>query len=142
MWHFTSSCLETTATQTVQESICRSRKIIERLKREFAFVTVNEQAGRRSTEETINRREQMAAEGKNPWGWPVESQVAYYESIKHDTRAVLIADSANYGNAHLSTLLIPDNDIVFGYSSRAHFEGARELVLRAANAIGYEIEEG
>lgn len=114
------------------------RVVVTRLESEFAYVEVDEEDGRRHVRGIIRQLEKMADMGLIP----VDSE--YLERLRKAQRGamyVYFGDDPGSEVACLSTAVIPGEALFFDYSSRAHEEAARHLLLRCAAVLDYDITE-
>lgn len=116
-------------------------EIVDRLKREFRFVTVDKERGYQGVVDLIAWLEELKIRGKTAGPVPIDEQIALYEAMKDEVLDVIITDDEHPGDAVLSTSLQPSQRISFGYYSANNQEASRPLLERCATALNYELCE-
>ena len=71
-----------------------------------------------------------------------EEEIARLAELERESLFVTIADDPDSNVAYLTTCVIPGEPLFFGYSSSEHERAASPILVRCAEALGYEIEHG
>lgn len=111
------------------------RVVVGRLLSVVPYVASSEEYGRRYVRGLIEQLHAIKQRGDIP----VDS--AYLdrlERVRNGAVYVYFSDGTSE-TAYLSTTVIPEEPIFFDYSSSAHEQAARALLLQCAAALDYEI---
>jgi len=114
------------------------RVVVSRLEGEFAYVEASEDEGRHHVGGIIRQLRKLQEAGNIP------VDLDYLERLKKAQRGsifVYFGDDPGSETACLNTAIIPGEALFFDYSSRAHEDAARPLLLRCAAALDYEVVE-
>lgn len=129
---------------TTGDEFLSPEEIIARLQKTFKNVVVDKKAGKRNILGRIEHFEKVLASGTNKF-WSKESiqnAIKRLASLLDDAYRITITDEKNPGNAYLTTVVMPNSKLFFGYSSDEQMAESALLLERCAKALGYEIEEG
>ena len=114
------------------------RVVVSRLENEFSYVEASEDEGRRHVGGIIRQLRVLQETGNIP------VDLDYLDRLTRAQRGaiyVYFGDDPGSEIACLSTAIIPGEALFFDYSSRAHEDATRALLLRCAVALDYEIVE-
>ncbi|TWT47220.1 hypothetical protein [Botrimarina hoheduenensis] len=121
------------------DSFLPVEEVITRLRKVFSYVVADAEKGAASIDGTIEyyeKRKRHSVDADEHYDAIIE------ELRSHRSRSYMLtlADSEDYGDAYLTTVVEPDKPIFFGFSSPEHERKALPMVQRFADATGYDIE--
>ena len=114
------------------------RVVVSRLENEFSYVEASEDEGRRHVGGIIRQVRKLQEAGNIP------IDLDYLDRLTKAQRGsifVYFGDDPGSELDCLSTAIIPGEALFFDYSSRAHENATRSLLLRCAVVLDYEIME-
>jgi len=111
------------------------RAVVTRLLSEFSYVAASEEDGRRYARGIIEQLQAIKQTGDIL----VDSE--YLDRLEKAQSGAIYVYFEDWDSetACLSTAVIPGEPIFFYYSSSAHEQAARKLLLRCAKALEYDI---
>lgn len=110
--------------------------VVSRLLSEFTHVTSSEEGGRRYVQGIIEQLRAIRQAGQIP------VDVEYLKRLKRAQDGAIYVCFEDWNSpqaAYLGTAVIPGEPLFFHYSSTAHEEAGRRLLLRCAKALDYDI---
>ncbi len=122
------------------EEFLEPAEVIRRLRAEFAVIEIDKDAAKEMIDHRIAYIEEQLAEGHDP-------SRQYHETLDRlrsgidDAHLVYISDEPNSKAAFLTTVVMPNEPLFFGYQSAAQEKAAPKLLRRCAKALGYDIEK-
>jgi hypothetical protein len=122
------------------EQFLEPDEVLRRLRAEFPVVEINQDYGREMVQERIDFIERRSSEGLDPW---LENDKTL-ERLRcgiNSALGVYFADEPDAEFAYLTTVVMQNEPLFFGYTSDEHQQNARPLLKRAAKALGYDIEK-
>ena len=120
-------------------------EVVERLRDSFTHVDADRDAGADHVGDMITHFLRMKA-GYERWKEPppyaaeIDEQIARLEAVRSDAVSVEITENPADEDTSFSFAVIPGEDIVIGYANAQHEQVATPLVLRAAEALNYQVE--
>jgi hypothetical protein len=118
------------------ESFLSLREVLRRLHEEFRIVQVDRKRGHDSVQASIGYLEKLESKDSE-----IREKLDRLRATAQQASYVYLADRDEPGLSYLTTVLTPDEPIMFGYASLTHQEQARPLLERASKALDYYIEE-
>lgn len=111
------------------------RAVVARLQSVFPYVAWSEEDGRRYVGGIIRQLQAIKQTGNIP----VDSE--YLDRLERAQNGAIYVyfEDWNSEAAFLSTAVIPGEPLFFHYSSSAHEQAAKTLLLRCAEALDYDI---
>ena len=114
------------------------RVVVSRLESEFSYVEASEDEGRHHVGAIIRQLRKLQEAGNIPIDL---DYLARLTQAQRGSVFVYFGDDPGSELACLSTAIIPGEALFFDYSSRAHENATRALLLRTAVVLDYEIVE-
>lgn len=114
------------------------RVVVNRLESEFAYVEASEEDGRRHVRGIVRQFQVIKQIGDIPVD---NAHLERLKKVQNGAIYVYFGDDPSSETAYLSTAVIPGEPLFFDYSSRTHEATAQTLLLRCADALGYNIVE-
>lgn len=113
------------------------RSVVTRLLSEFSYVASSEEDGRRHVRAIIKELHTIRQRGDIP----VDDQyLDRLEKAERDAIYVYFGDW-DFETPYLGTAVIPGEPIFFSFSSHAHAEAAKTMLMRCAETLHYEVRD-
>ena len=113
-------------------------ELLDRLRREFGDkITIDKTKGRESVLGSVAYMKRLRDRGNPRYS---DEDIAELESKADESYWVCIYDPDVSREWNMITTLVPDEDIVVGYSSPEEQDAVRPLLERFARAIEYDID--
>ena len=106
-------------------------EVIRRLRREFVAVDGDRGAGSCHIDQMVAQFRRMNAPGEI---------IEAHRRLRDEATRVVVTDDPTSEIAYLSFTVMPGEGLFIGYHSGIHEDAARPLLVRCAQALGYEIE--
>jgi hypothetical protein len=120
-------------------------EVADRLRECFAYVDVDGEAGAEHVGDMIVQFLRMK-QGYQRWKQPppeaaeIDQVIARLEAVRNESVQVAITEDPADDDTSLSFAVVPGEDIIIGYANARHERIATPLVMRAAEALNYQVE--
>jgi len=114
------------------ESYLSPAEVVRRLWGEFGFVQADARAGAEHVAAMIRQFERM--------DFPA-AVIEEHRQLQPHAVHLVVADTAEFGDAYLSFAALPGQGPLIGYHSRRHESAAAALLARCCRALGYHATE-
>ena len=114
-------------------------ELVSVLTDEFSYLVLDSSRGREGNDaivEYYQRRKSISVDADAQFDAIIDDFVSKRDRSWH----LIIADRSNFKESHLSTLVVPDHPIYFGFSSPEHEAAGLPLFDLFSHSTGYEVE--
>jgi hypothetical protein len=122
-----------------QHEYLEPREVVDRINTVFAYVEVNEEAGRKHVAEVLAQLQTMMRDGTIPQD---DHYLLHMKRMRNEAVFVYFGDDPGIEEKCLNTTIIPGEPLYFYYSSSAHEAAGRPILERCATVLDYDIKTG